>query len=229
MFYSRELPEQEHGALREILPYLPRFYGDIEVGGMQYLRLENLMRDYRRPCILDVKIGRRCYETTAPNDKKAREHKKYPYQQVVGYRAAGLKVWQPERGEYFELIRHSKTRTEVELWTGKDMEIYLSGVPPSYASEILEVLEGHMDLLVRYFERQSYFEFCAVSLLFAYEGDAEVPLADRAAPFVWLVDFAHTIAGCSQVDDNFLYGLRTFRDVMKRVRDDYAERVARGR
>eukprot|EP00968_Pinguiococcus_pyrenoidosus_P010945 scaffold876_cov243-Pinguiococcus_pyrenoidosus.AAC.4 len=218
-FYGREMPEHQEGLLQPVMRYLPQFYGVHDIDSMSYLRLQNLMRQYSKPCILDVKVGRRCYEVSAPEDKKDRERQKYPYQETVGYRVAGLKVWDAERGAFFEEIRQGKNRTEADMLRGKDVETYLAGCSSTEQKlEVTRQLDEHLAKLEQFLAQQTYFEFCAVSLLFAYEGDPQVAPQHRVAPFVWLVDFAHTIAGCSAVDDNFLFGLRMFRTVMAGVR-----------
>ena len=211
-FYEEHLPRHRDGVLRPILRYLPRFRGVTAAQGFTFLRLENLMSQFRKPCILDIKVGRRCYEPGASEAKKAKERKKYPFQQVVGYRAAGIKVWRGEDGGYLEMIRHSRTRTEQELRRGEDLLIYLQDAS-GWRGDVLAAFEEHVGALLQWFRRQTEFHFISASLLFAYEGDPH----GRAEPRVWLVDFAHTFAGMDSPDDNFLSGIAFLHQILRRI------------
>ena len=47
---------------------------------------------FRKPCILDVKVGRRVWDDFAERDKIEREKKKYPPQEILGFRIIGMRV-----------------------------------------------------------------------------------------------------------------------------------------
>ena len=54
--------------------------------------LEDLTAQFHCPSILDVKIGRRVWDDFAEQDKIDREMKKYPEQDVLGFRIIGMRV-----------------------------------------------------------------------------------------------------------------------------------------
>jgi hypothetical protein len=54
--------------------------------------LEDVASRFRRPCILDVKVGRRVWDDFAERDKIERERKKYPPQEILGFRIIGMRV-----------------------------------------------------------------------------------------------------------------------------------------
>ncbi len=50
------------------------------------------MSRFRKPCIIDVKVGRRVWDDFAQQDKIDREKKKYPQQEIIGFRIIGMRV-----------------------------------------------------------------------------------------------------------------------------------------
>jgi len=58
----------------------------------EFLKLEDITHKFRRPCIMDVKLGRRVWDDFAEQDKIDRERKKYPAQEIIGFRIIGMRV-----------------------------------------------------------------------------------------------------------------------------------------
>lgn len=56
------------------------------------MKLEDVVSRFRKPCILDVKVGRRVWDDFAESDKIERERKKYPPQEILGFRIIGMRV-----------------------------------------------------------------------------------------------------------------------------------------
>ena len=59
---------------------------------MTCLKLEDITCGFERPCIIDIKIGKRVWDDHALQDKIDREMKKYPCQEVIGFRIVGMRV-----------------------------------------------------------------------------------------------------------------------------------------
>jgi len=47
---------------------------------------------FQRPCIMDVKVGRRVWDDYADSNKIDKEKRKYPLQEVIGFRVTGMRV-----------------------------------------------------------------------------------------------------------------------------------------
>ena len=58
----------------------------------QFIKLEDVASRFKKPCILDVKVGRRVWDDFAERDKIEREKKKYPPQEILGFRIIGMRV-----------------------------------------------------------------------------------------------------------------------------------------
>ena len=59
---------------------------------MVYLKLDDITKRFRKPCIMDVKIGLQSYEEDAPPEKKKQALLKYPYLKSVGFQILGMRV-----------------------------------------------------------------------------------------------------------------------------------------
>lgn len=58
----------------------------------QYLKLENLMTKLSKPCIVDIKMGRKTYDPEASPEKVALEIAKFPPVMQLGYQFSGMLV-----------------------------------------------------------------------------------------------------------------------------------------
>ena len=50
------------------------------------------MTRFHKPCIMDVKVGRRVWDDFANSDKIDKEKRKYPLQEIIGFRVTGMRV-----------------------------------------------------------------------------------------------------------------------------------------
>jgi 1D-myo-inositol-tetrakisphosphate 5-kinase/inositol-polyphosphate multikinase len=57
-----------------------------------FIKLEDITRNFKFPCIMDVKIGPVTYDCHASPDKVAREKAKFPALDDVGFQLGGVKV-----------------------------------------------------------------------------------------------------------------------------------------
>ncbi|KAJ2741297.1 hypothetical protein GGI20_005286 [Coemansia sp. BCRC 34301] len=84
--------------------FIPEYYGTLQQEGVpdsssaagagSYICLENLTAGYERPCILDVKIGKRLYDIDASPEKLARMAKKAQESTIglLGVHISGMSV-----------------------------------------------------------------------------------------------------------------------------------------
>ena len=59
---------------------------------MVYLRIDDVTKNFRKPCIIDVKMGLQSYEEGAPPEKVKAALVKYPYLKSVGFQILGMRV-----------------------------------------------------------------------------------------------------------------------------------------
>ena len=70
--------------------------------------MEDIVSRFRKPCIMDIKVGRRVWDDFAEQDKIDREKKKYPPQEIIGFRIIGMRVSmrERERGELVMVVKN---------------------------------------------------------------------------------------------------------------------------
>ncbi|XP_042625315.1 inositol polyphosphate multikinase-like [Cyprinus carpio] len=89
--------------LLDLQQHLPKFYGTWrprESPHELYLKLEDVTRRFLRPCIMDVKIGRRSYDPFASKEKREEQINKYPLMEEIGFLLLGMRVYQIDSDSY---------------------------------------------------------------------------------------------------------------------------------
>jgi len=89
--------------LRRLSSFTPDYYGIIgqptstsyEITSESYLLLGNLTVNFKKPCVMDLKMGRKTYERDAHYTKKERECLKYEQQAEFGFRIVGMRFYDP--------------------------------------------------------------------------------------------------------------------------------------
>lgn len=59
-----------------------------------YLKLEDVTKRFVRPCIMDVKMGKRSYDPFASLEKREEQISKYPLMEEIGFLLLGMRVRQ---------------------------------------------------------------------------------------------------------------------------------------
>ena len=74
--------------------FLPKYFGLARIHGKDatYIQLENLLHKFRKPCVLDLKMGTQTYDEWASQEKIDYELMKYPLQAEIGFRFTGSQV-----------------------------------------------------------------------------------------------------------------------------------------
>ena len=60
-----------------------------------YIKLENLVSKYRKPCVVDIKMGKKTYDPEAGPAKIAKEMTKFPHVEKFGFQFTGMQVRGP--------------------------------------------------------------------------------------------------------------------------------------
>eukprot|EP00127_Corallochytrium_limacisporum_P005579 Clim_evm96s207 gene=Clim_evmTU96s207 len=194
--------------------FMPEFYGVEEMdtpdfGTVKYMKLQNLLKDFERACVMDLKMGQRTYGENASAEKIAREKKKYPPQEHLGFRFTGMKVW--SNGDWEHVDREWCLAVESKEDVIDGLRKFLNGSPkPSHelASQYIECLHTIRDTLAEV----AAFRMYGSSLLFVYDA------ADQSRQAVHMIDFAHVYdIKDGGKDDGYIHGINylidSFRDL----------------
>uniref|UniRef100_A0A673G2B2 Kinase n=1 Tax=Sinocyclocheilus rhinocerous TaxID=307959 RepID=A0A673G2B2_9TELE len=157
--------------LLDLQQHLPKFYGTWrprESPHELYLKLEDVTRRFLRPCIMDVKIGRRSYDPFASQEKREEQISKYPLMEEIGFLLLGMRVYQIDSNRY---ITHDQFYGRS---LGKDSikngltRFFHNG--QELRRHAVSLIISKIQSILRWFESQTQLHFYASSLLLVYEG-----------------------------------------------------------
>lgn len=173
--------------------FLPRFHGVQNIKGVAHLVLEDVTGDMERPCVMDLKVGRRCYTPYAGPEKIASELSKYALQEVIGFRCAGLRL---------QLVDNVVIRKD-KVWgrtvTRETTHVLWATFFGKHTARVLAVLE-QLKGIHQWMLENLQWELYACSVLLCYD-DASSSVRVR------VVDFSYAYEHVQGYNDNFTFGL----------------------
>ncbi|CAI2351605.1 unnamed protein product [Caenorhabditis sp. 36 PRJEB53466] len=188
-----------------------KFYGIrklfVDDEDREFLVLEDITSDFKRPAILDLKMGRVTYDPLAKPDKIEKERIKYPPQATMGCRILGYRIHFDDKvevrdkdwGKSFDetTVQHGLR----EFFSARDGDL----------KEVLEKALKELEVIRKFFETQRSFQFFASSLLFAYEVDKSLPINLR----IVMIDFSHAFSSNGEPDEGYLFGIQCLQSFIE--------------
>ena len=178
--------------------------------------LEDLNYAFHRPCVLDVKVGRRHYDDDATQEKRRRhiEKSKNTTSLEYGVRFTGMQCFKIdcEEGRYaFRDKYHGRRLKGQDL--GPELTWFFHNTSRLRAECIVIILDK-LRRIYRRLEEQKHFKFYSSSILLMYEGDPNAPVrADLR-----MIDFAHTQwINESDGDPGYLFGIHTLIRLLEEI------------
>ncbi|XP_045052066.1 inositol polyphosphate multikinase isoform X3 [Desmodus rotundus] len=144
------------GVLLELRKYLPKYYGiwsPPTAPNDLYLKLEDVTHKFNKPCIMDVKIGRKSYDPFASSEKIQ--------QQVYHVHSDS---YETENQHYGRSLTKETLKDGVSRFFHNGFCLRKDAV----AASIQKV-----ESILQWFESQKQLNFYASSLLFVYEGSSQ--------------------------------------------------------
>lgn len=146
-----------------------------------FLMMENITSSYRRPCVLDLKMGTRQHGDDATAEKRSKQIAKCAASTsaTLGVRLCGMQVYVPETGA---CVRRDKYwgRALTESGLREALRDFFAAGAGLRARVVRQVLRD-LDALRRAIAKQTSYRFYSCSLLIVYEGDVETALAEEAS------------------------------------------------
>ena len=207
--------------LTKLRPFLPQYNGTYEYSNMTYLILENIIRTYEKPCVIDIKLGRITYDEEATQEKIERQINKFQPASEIGFQLLGWKVYSHKEQTY---IYHDKqcarSLTKDELVHG--MANFFGANERDHRAIVRAVLVRLIDLY-EIMSKQFEFVFIASSILIVYDGTIRDDYDEQSIRVdVRLVDFAHVFQSKhkNQADENLLFGLKHCIEYLQMLVDE---------
>ncbi|CAF3411362.1 unnamed protein product [Rotaria socialis] len=218
-FYLDMFSDEISNELRALRPFLPKLLGTYQFDSMTYLVLENIVRSYEYPCVIDIKLGRVTYDCEATPEKIERQIGKFQPATEIGFQLLGWKTYRRLDNMYiYHDKRCARSLNKEELLYGF---AHFFGAPENNHRPFVRAVLERAVALERTMSQQFEFVFIASSILIVYDS-VHRENSDDVKVDVRLVDFAHVFPSHSnsQPDENLLFGLRNCIDYLKMLLDE---------
>ncbi|XP_066519965.1 inositol polyphosphate multikinase [Hoplias malabaricus] len=171
-FYSMVFAEDGHDpCLLALQQYLPKYYGTWSSSDSStdlYLKLEDVTRRFRKPCIMDVKIGQRSYDPFASQEKREQQIRKYPLMEEIGFLVLGMRVYNVGTDSFDSYDQHYGRGLVKETIKDGLSKFFFNG--NVLRKDAITASIAKVQKILRWFEDQMQLNFYASSLLFVYDG-----------------------------------------------------------
>nr|XP_026499832.1 inositol hexakisphosphate kinase 3 isoform X1 [Vanessa tameamea]XP_026499833.1 inositol hexakisphosphate kinase 3 isoform X1 [Vanessa tameamea]XP_026499834.1 inositol hexakisphosphate kinase 3 isoform X1 [Vanessa tameamea] len=137
-----------------------------------FLMMENITSSYRRPCVLDLKMGTRQHGDDATAEKRTKQIAKCAASTSasLGVRLCGMQVYVPETGA---CVRRDKYwgRALSESGLREALRDFFAAGASGVRARVVRRVLRDLDALRRAIAKQTSYRFYSCSLLIVYEGD----------------------------------------------------------
>ncbi|KRX15431.1 Inositol polyphosphate multikinase [Trichinella nelsoni] len=225
-FYENIWNDDHVGERRQLIlelrKFVPKFYG-IETLPIKekchdrfaftvhsFLVLDNLLKFYRQPCVMDVKIGRQTWEPAATLQRVQYELKKYPIIHKIGFRFLGMSVYRELNNERITKDKEWGKTLYPEHFNDVFSTFFHTDNIHATTVKRVEGILMEVKAIEKWFQRQRLFAFYSSSILLAYEGEASSTSITAKKPSVHMIDFTHVYDDTDKNDENYIFGLKNF-------------------
>lgn len=219
---AKKVTETEHNFYTAVLQrfpaiqaFCPQYYCDLSAGGNFEIVMENLCRDFTKPCVLDLKVGTtRWAPDSDPNRLlHIRDKEEGTLAQQIGLRISGMRVWVRETDSFVQypkswgrLLHHANFADSLALFFSvcSDARAISATIIPKFQCKLAALLEWAL--------QQRSLRFFGTSLLLIYDGanlNSDVRLK--------MVDFAHVFPSDGESDEGLVTAVRNLIQYFKAI------------
>jgi len=156
-------------------PFLPEYAGELIVGSDdsmdEFIMLENLCTGYRKPCVLDLKMGTRMYGDFATEKKRKSQDKKARLSTSgkLGVRLCGYQRYSKSTRSFQRVDKYEGRKVDVEKFQ-ELLEVFFT-VGGLLQRSVINSVIHQVENLRRIVLNLDRFRFYSSSLLIVFEGD----------------------------------------------------------
>ncbi|XP_070544500.1 inositol polyphosphate multikinase-like [Ptychodera flava] len=166
--------DQSDPVITGLRGFLPKFIGTVreEDSYINYMKLDDVTSKFKKPCIMDVKIGRRAHVRDATQQKRRSSTLKHPHLAKMGFQILGMRIYHPSKGDYVMFDRnYGRELSEDQIIHG--LVRYFSN-RKSFRCDVVPAFINRLEKIENWFDKQCKYHFVSSSLLFVYEGETEI-------------------------------------------------------
>ncbi|XP_002737341.1 inositol polyphosphate multikinase-like [Saccoglossus kowalevskii] len=164
--------DQSDPVLTGLRRFIPQYHGVLTIEQhyfISYMKLDDITKCFRKPCIMDIKIGRRSCVRGAPQTKVESSTRKHPQLDKVGFQITGMRIYHPSKDQFVLYDRSFGRELEGHLvMTG--LTRYFSN-RKMFRRDVIPAFIRRLEKIENWFNCQEKYHFISSSLLFVYEGD----------------------------------------------------------
>ncbi|PFH31781.1 inositol polyphosphate kinase [Besnoitia besnoiti] len=184
--------------------------GSTVSGQLRHIVLEDLVYGFKKPCVLDIKMGKRQRKVGASPEKEKRQLEKSlkTTSHELGFRLCGCQYYNKKtdtlcyRDKYWgRKLTKEKVPNAIRQWFWNGSTLYV---------ELIPVLLEKLDMFYSCVAQLKHYRFWSSSLLLVYDGGLCDPEERKNSLDIRMIDFANTIylRDNPAPDEEYLFGLR---------------------
>lgn len=224
-FYQKVNSPTASSEETQFLPFIPQFFGTCQKRDGRFMMIENLTGNMKKPCIMDIKIGAKTYGPDASEEKKAKQDASYSgTKKSFGFSVLGMSVHTGKEKEEFKIKSKDYGKQLNKDNIDEFVHDYFDKENTNESTkEIVKIIIKRLRGILQMYEAQTTFHIFGSSILFVYDAEAliskeESKLGDALenAVVIKMIDFAHVHPANSEVDQNYVSGLKSLVNLLER-------------
>eukprot|EP01056_Protomagalhaensia_sp_Gyna25_P005345 Protomagalhaensia_sp_Gyna_25__5344@NODE_678_length_2852_cov_558_856737_g529_i0_p1_GENE_NODE_678_length_2852_cov_558_856737_g529_i0NODE_678_length_2852_cov_558_856737_g529_i0_p1_ORF_typecomplete_len401_score56_20IPK/PF03770_16/2e51_NODE_678_length_2852_cov_558_856737_g529_i03921594 len=226
--------DEDSAPLSTLRHFVPQFYGTgtVSVSGSgpiaspatpkntaKYLILEDLLSGHRKPCIVDIKLGRLQRTQGASPEKQRRQWEKAlkTTSHALGFRLCGMQNYNAKsdalvyRDKYWgRKLKQERIGAALKAWFSNGITCYY---------DLINVVYTKILMLIEVIRELKHYRFWSCSLLCVYDGATMDPEKRRQTLDIRLIDFANvtTLPENPTPDGDMLLGLENLTNILYKL------------